>query len=65
MCDFQPEAESGLNVVENLNGLNDYIRFGKRDEPASNRREEHARDVMQARVLVMQAQAHRQHGVSR
>ncbi|MEU6739621.1 Tn3 family transposase [Streptosporangium sandarakinum] len=34
------ETESGLNVVENYNGVNDYIRFGKRGEPASNRREE-------------------------
>jgi hypothetical protein len=27
-------------VVENYNGVNDYIRFGKRGELASNRREE-------------------------
>lgn len=29
-----------LTVVENYNGVNDYIRFGKRGELASNRREE-------------------------
>nr|WP_281262687.1 Tn3 family transposase [Nonomuraea fuscirosea] len=29
-----------MNVVENYNGVNDYIRFGKRGELASNRREE-------------------------
>ena len=28
--DLQRETESGLNVVENYNGVNDYIRFGKR-----------------------------------
>jgi TnpA family transposase len=38
--DLQHETESGLNVVENYNGVNDYIRFGKRGELASNRREE-------------------------
>jgi hypothetical protein len=38
--DLQRETESGLNVVENYNGVNDYIRFGKRSELASNRREE-------------------------
>ncbi|WP_327048320.1 transposase [Microbispora sp. NBC_01189] len=38
--DLQYETESGLNVVENYNGVNDYIRFGKRGELASNRREE-------------------------
>ena len=38
--DLQRETESALNVVENYNGVNDYIRFGKRGELASNRREE-------------------------
>ncbi|SDH37166.1 Tn3 transposase DDE domain-containing protein [Nonomuraea jiangxiensis] len=38
--DLQWETESGLNVEENYNGVNDYIRFGKRGELASNRREE-------------------------
>jgi TnpA family transposase len=38
--DLQRETESGLNVVENYNGVNDYIRFGKRGELASNRRDE-------------------------
>jgi TnpA family transposase len=26
--DLQHETESGLNVVENYNGVNDYTRFG-------------------------------------
>ncbi len=34
--DLQRETESSLNVVENYNGVNDYIRFGKRGELASN-----------------------------
>ncbi|MGH3180428.1 MAG: Tn3 family transposase, partial [Streptosporangiaceae bacterium] len=38
--DLQHETESGLNVVENYNGVNDYIRFGKRGELASSKREE-------------------------
>ncbi|MGV9838044.1 Tn3 family transposase [Nocardia niigatensis] len=38
--DLQRETESGLNVVENYNAVNDYIKFGKRGELASNRREE-------------------------
>jgi TnpA family transposase len=38
--DLQRQTESGLNVVENYNGVNDYIRFGKRGELASNRKEE-------------------------
>ncbi|NUW41671.1 Tn3 family transposase [Nonomuraea rhodomycinica] len=38
--DLRHETESGLNVVENYNGVNDSIRFGKRGELASKRREE-------------------------
>ena len=38
--DLQREINAGLNVVENYNGVNDYICFGKRGELASNRREE-------------------------
>jgi hypothetical protein len=38
--DLQRETESALNVVENYSGVNDYIRFGKRGELASNRKEE-------------------------
>ncbi len=38
--DLQRETESGLNVVENYNGAGDYIKFCKRGELASNRREE-------------------------
>ena len=38
--DLQRETTAGLNVVENYNGVNDYISFGKRGEMASNRREE-------------------------
>ena len=33
--DLQRETSSGLNVVENYNGVNDYIHFGKRAELAS------------------------------
>ncbi|MGI8313184.1 transposase [Saccharopolyspora hattusasensis] len=38
--DLQRETTAGLNVVENYNGVNDYIHFGKSGEFASNRREE-------------------------
>ncbi|HEX6402517.1 MAG TPA: Tn3 family transposase [Pseudonocardiaceae bacterium] len=34
--DLQHEIESGLNVVENYNGVNDYIRFGSRGQLAIN-----------------------------
>ena len=37
--DLQREINAGLNVVENYNGVNDYIFFGKSGELSSNRRE--------------------------
>ena len=48
---LQRETESGLNVVENYNGVNDYIRFGKRGELASNRREEQELGMLCLHVL--------------
>jgi len=38
--ELQRETNAGLNVVENYNGVNDYIHFGKSGELACNRREE-------------------------
>ena len=38
--DLQREINAGLNVVENYNGVNDYIFVGKSGELPSNRREE-------------------------
>jgi TnpA family transposase len=49
--DLQRETESGLNVVENYNGVNDYIRFGKRGELASNRREEQELGMLCLHIL--------------
>ena len=49
--DLQHETESGLNVVENYNGVNDYIRFGKRGELASNRREEQELAMLCLQIL--------------
>jgi len=49
--DLQHETESGLNVVENYNGVNDYIRFGKRGELASNRREEQELGMLCLQIL--------------
>ncbi len=49
--DLQRETESGLNVVENYNGGNDYIRFGKRGELASNRREEQELGMLGLHIL--------------
>ncbi|MBB5781862.1 Tn3 family transposase [Nonomuraea jabiensis] len=51
--DLQHETESGLNVVENYNGVNDYIRFGKRGELASNRREE--QEVAMLCLMILQS----------
>ena len=45
------ETESGLNVVENYNGVNDYIKFGKRGELASNRREEQELGMLCLHIL--------------
>jgi TnpA family transposase len=49
--DLQRETASGLNVVENYNGVNDYIRFGKRGELASNRREEQELGMLCLHIL--------------
>jgi TnpA family transposase len=49
--DLQRETESGLNVVENYNGVNDYIRFGKRGELASNRKEEQELGMLCLHIL--------------
>jgi TnpA family transposase len=49
--DLQRETESGLNVVENYNGVNDYIKFDKRGELASNRREEQELGMLCLHIL--------------
>jgi len=49
--DLQRETSSGLNVVENYNGVNDYIHFGKRGELASNRREEQELSMLCLQIL--------------
>jgi hypothetical protein len=49
--DLQRETESALNVVENYNGVNDYIHFGKRGELASNRREEQELGMLCLHIL--------------
>jgi len=49
--DLQRETSSGLNVVENYNGVNDYIRFGKRGELASNRHEEQELGMLCLHIL--------------
>ena len=38
-------------MVENYNGVNDYIRFGKRGELAPNRREEQELGMLCLRIL--------------
>jgi TnpA family transposase len=48
---LQQETESALNVVENFNGVNDYIHFGKRGELASNRREEQELGMLCLQIL--------------
>ncbi|MFI6890048.1 Tn3 family transposase [Streptosporangium canum] len=49
--DLQRETESGLNLVENYHGVNDYIKFGKRGELASNRREEQELGMLCLHIL--------------
>jgi hypothetical protein len=49
--DLQRETSSGLNVVENYNGVNYYIHFGKRGELASNRREEQELSMLCLHIL--------------
>ncbi|MEU6413251.1 Tn3 family transposase [Microbispora sp. NPDC046933] len=38
-------------MVENYNGVNDYIKFGKRGELASNRREEQELGMLWLHIL--------------
>jgi TnpA family transposase len=49
--DLQRETTSGLNVVENYNGVGDYIHFGKRGELASNRRAEQELSMLCLQIL--------------
>ena len=49
--DLQRETGSALNVVENFNGVNDYIHFGKSGELASNRREEQELSMLCLHIL--------------
>lgn len=54
--DLQREINSGLNVVESWNGVNDVIFFGKNGELASNRRDQqelavHCLHVLQAALV--------------
>jgi TnpA family transposase len=49
--DLQRETNSGLNVVENYNGVGDYIHFGKRGELSSNRREEQELSMLCLQIL--------------
>jgi len=49
--DLQREINAGLNVVENYNGVNDYIFFGKSGELSSNRREEQEISMICLQIL--------------
>lgn len=49
--DLQRETTAALNVVENYNGVNDYIHFGKSGELASNRREEQELGMLCLQIL--------------
>jgi TnpA family transposase len=49
--ELQRETNAGLNVVENYNGVNDYIHFGKSGELASNRREEQEISMLCLQIL--------------
>ncbi|WP_230420775.1 transposase [Actinomadura soli] len=49
--DLQRETESALDVVENYNGVNDYIRFGQRGELASNRCQEQELGMLSLHIL--------------
>lgn len=49
--DLQSETESGLNVVESYNGVNDHVRFGMRGELASDRKEEQEPGMLCLHVL--------------
>ncbi len=49
--ELQREINAGLNVVENYNGVNDYIFFGKAGELSSNRREEQELSILCLHIL--------------
>ncbi|MEV5708730.1 transposase, partial [Actinoallomurus sp. NPDC052274] len=49
--ELQREINAGLNVVENYNGVNDYIFFGKSGELSSNRREEQEISMVCLQIL--------------
>jgi TnpA family transposase len=49
--DLQREINAGLNVVENYNGVNEYIFFGKSGELSSNRREEQEISMICLQIL--------------
>jgi TnpA family transposase len=49
--DLQREINAGLNVVENYNGVNDYIFFGKSGELSTNRREEQEISMICLQIL--------------
>ena len=49
--DLQRETTAALNVVENYNGVNDYIRFGKSGHLSSNRREEQELSMLCLHIL--------------
>jgi TnpA family transposase len=49
--DLQRETTGALNVVENFNGVNDYIHFGKGGEFSSNRREEQELSMLCLHIL--------------
>ncbi len=49
--ELQREINAGLNVVENYNGVNDYIFFGKAGEWSSNRREEQELSILCLHIL--------------
>jgi len=49
--DLQRETTGALNVVENYNGVNDYVHFGKSGELSSNRREEQELSMLCLHIL--------------
>jgi len=49
--DLQRETTAALNVVENYNGVNDYIRFGKSGQLSSSRREEQELSMLCLHIL--------------
>lgn len=45
------EIHEGLNVIEQWNGANDFIFFGRRGEMASNRRDDHEESMLALHLL--------------